>query len=291
MDFTAQGGKRMTQSEVQNERRMAGVQNERPLAAVCLKMEGRAVDVPNPLQQLCVKNFVLADGASKLATDAAVFAAKSLLGKLTSSDSEESFHKDLPEKIRLKVGMQITVLLKKEKTAYTLIDFGPNKIVAQSHSNDCIMTFGMEELRKWSTVTLLKHSRLVTFDFDANIVWVKLDRIKTQQMLEETLHQEDACFMEGPGAKYQLLVSLFQNTFVTSSETQEPFSSVPKSTGVLSCPICKGNIVLLVPSSKKRKKASVDIVGNEKQKFYHGRVDWHMLTPESPLQQCFIENL
>ena len=117
------------------------------------------------------------------------------------------------------------------------------------------------------------------------------DRIKTQQMLEETLHQEDACFMEGPGAKYQLLVSLFQNTFVTSSETQEPFSSVPKSTGVLSCPICKGNIVLLVPSSKKRKKASVDIVGNEKQKFYHGRVDWHMLTPESPLQQCFIENL
>ena len=254
-------------------------------------MEGRAVDVPNPLQQLFSRKFVLADGASKVAKDAAVDAAESLIGELTSSDSEESAHKGLPVKIRLKVGMQITVLLKKENITYTIIDFGPNKIVAQSHNNDCIMTFGMEELRKWSTVTLLKHSRLVTFDFDANIVWVKLDRTKTQQLLEGTLHQGEACFMEGPAAKYQHLVSLFQNTVVTRSEKQELFSSVPKSTEALSCPICKGNIVLLVPSSKKRKKASVDLVGNEKQKPYHGRVDWHMLTPESPLQQCFIENL
>jgi hypothetical protein len=143
---------------------------------------------------------------------AAVYAAKSLLGELISSDSDESVLKDLQEKISLKVSVQITVLLRKERTTYTIIDFGPNKIVAQSHNDDCIMTFGMEVLRKWSTVTLLKHSRLVTLDFDANIVWVKLDRSKTQQLLEGTLHQGDTCFMEDPAAKYQHLVSLFQNT-------------------------------------------------------------------------------
>ena len=275
MDLTSHEENKITENEVQV---------KRPVPEALTKIVAIMADVTNPHQLLFERPFDLVDVASNVAT------AESLLGEPPSSDSEEEpASKDLQDKIKLKVGMHISVNECHDKSTYTIIDFGPSKIVAQCHDNNYIMSFGVEEVKKWSTLTLIRHSRSITHAFDSKNVWVKQDRRKSQQLLEGTLHQRKRDFTKDPSGDYH---PLFNIGMEGSTETPQQYPLLNMETEALYCPVCKEKVVMLPPSSKKRKQESEDVKENTQQPtYYHGKIDWHKLTPSSPLPQTFIMDL
>lgn len=186
-----------------------------------------------------------------------------------SSDSEEeSVYKDIHMKINLKIGLEICVPIQDKMKTLSIVHFKRSTIVTQYHDgNDyIIISFGKEDLQKWSIIIISIDSVWTTLEFHLQNVWVRWNGV------------------------YQRLVTLPQDGVNSAQKTARTFSFWPIVTVPLSCPLCKGTIVKMYDTLHTDifdENESSGKCGN----YYYERVDWHRVTPKYGVNKSFIYDL